>query len=88
MQFPYVDLLFTTAGRIFATDIRPAESKGIYLSYLGKNGIFLFDEILFEKYLSEQDITLVIEDNQFLYKVMYGDKSAEYLYLNPAIITG
>ncbi len=80
--------VFTTEGRIFATDVRPAENKGLYLSYLGKNGIFLFDEILFEKYLSEQDLTLVIEDNQFLYKVMYGNETAEYLYLNPAIITG
>ncbi len=80
--------VFSTDGRIFATDIRPAESKGIYLSYLGKNGIFLFDEILFEKYLSEQDLTLVIEDNQYLYRVLYGENNAEYMYLNPAIVAG
>lgn len=80
--------VFSTGGRFLATDRKPSESKGLSLSYLGKSGIFLFDEILFEKYLSEQDLTLVIEDNQYLYRVLYGKKSAEYLYLNPAIVAG
>ncbi len=85
----YLDLpVFSTDGRVLSTDKRPSESKGLHLKYLGKEGIFLFDEILFEKYLSEQDLTLVIEDNQHLYKVLYGNETAEYLYLNPSIIAG
>ncbi len=80
--------VFSSGGRLFTTDRKPSESKGIYISYLGKSGIFLFDELLFEKYLSEQDLTLVIEDNQYLYRVMYGKESAEYLYLNPAVVSG
>ncbi len=78
--------VYSTEGRILGTDQKPSESKGIYLNYLGKTGIFLIDEILFEKSLSEQNLTLVIEENQYLYKVMYGDTYADYLYLNPAIV--
>ncbi len=78
--------VFTLDGKVFATDRKPSETKGVYLRYLGKEGIFLIDEILFEKSLSEQDLTLVIDDNQYLYKVLYGGTPAEYLFLNPALV--
>ncbi len=78
--------VFTLDGKVFATDRKPSETKGVYLRYLGKEGIFLIDEILFEKSLSEQDLTLVIDDNQYLYRVLYGGTPAEYLFLNPALV--
>ncbi len=80
--------VFTLDGKVLATDRKPAETKGVSLHYLGNEGIFLFDEILFEKSLSEQNLTLVIDDNQYLYKVLYGGTPAEYLYLNPALVVG
>jgi len=78
--------VYSVEGKILATDTKPLESKGVFIGYPGKQGIFLIDEILFEKSLSENDLTLVIEDNPYLYKVLFGGMEAEYLYLNPAIV--
>ncbi len=79
--------VYTIGGRSLTTDKTPLEEYGIILRHLDKQGVFLVDEVLFTKDIPEERLTLIIEENQYLYKVSTNNKHAEFLYLNPAIVT-
>ncbi len=79
--------VYTVEGRSLSTDKTPLEEYGIVLRHLDRQGVFLVDEILFTKDIPEERLTLIIEENQYLYKVSTNNKHAEFLYLNPAIVT-
>ncbi len=79
--------VFTIDGRSLSTDKTPQEEFGLVLKHLDSQGIFLVDEILFTKDIPEERLTLIIEENQYLYKVSTNKKHADFLYLNPAIVT-
>ncbi len=79
--------VFTIDGRSLSTDRTPGEEYGLILQHLDSTGLFLVDEILFKKDIAEERLTLIIEENQYLYKVSTNNIHADYMYLNPAIIT-
>ena len=79
--------VFTIDGRSLSTDKHPVEEYGLILKNLDSTGIFLVDEILFKKDIAEERLTLIIEENQYLYKVSTNNIHADFMYLNPAIIT-
>jgi two-component system, chemotaxis family, sensor kinase CheA len=79
--------VFTMDGRSLSTDKTPDEEHGLILKNLDSTGVFLVDEILFKKDIAEERLTLIIEENQYLYKVSTNNTHADFMYLNPAIIT-
>lgn len=79
--------VFSIEGRSLSTDKTPVEEYGLILKNLDSTGIFLVDEILFKKDIAEERLTLIIEENQYLYKVSTNNIHADFMYLNPAIIT-
>ncbi len=79
--------VFSIEGRSLSTDKTPGEEYGLILKNLDSTGIFLVDEILFKKDIAEERLTLLIEENQYLYKVSTNNIHADFMYLNPAIIT-
>lgn len=79
--------VFTIDGRSLATDKTPQEEFGLILKHMDSQGVFLVDEILFLKDIPEERLTLIIEENQYLYKVSTNNIHADFLYLNPAIVT-
>ncbi|RKX88568.1 MAG: hypothetical protein DRP58_00105 [Spirochaetes bacterium] len=79
--------VFTIDGRSLSTDRTPGERYGLILQHLDSIGIFLVDEILFKKDIAEERLTLIIEENQYLYKVSTNNIHADFMYLNPAIVT-
>jgi two-component system, chemotaxis family, sensor kinase CheA len=79
--------VFTIDGRYLSTDKTPLEEYGLILKNLDSQGVFLVDEILFKKDIAEERLTLIIEENQYLYKVSTDNIHADFMYLNPAIIT-
>jgi two-component system, chemotaxis family, sensor kinase CheA len=79
--------VFTIDGRSLSTDKTPVEEYGLILKNLDSTGVFLVDEILFKKDIAEERLTLIIEENQYLYKVSTNNIHADFMYLNPAIIT-
>ncbi|MCK5201117.1 MAG: hypothetical protein KAR21_22340, partial [Spirochaetales bacterium] len=79
--------VFTIDGRSLSTDKTPQEEFGLVLKHLDSQGIFLVDEILFTKDIPEERLTLIIEENQYLYKVSTNNRHADFMYLNPAIVT-
>ena len=79
--------VFTIDGRSLSTDKTPVEEYGLILNNLDSTGVFLVDEILFKKDIAEERLTLIIEENQYLYKVSTNNIHADFMYLNPAIIT-
>jgi len=79
--------VFTIDGRSLSTDKTPVEEFGLILKNMDSTGIFLVDEILFKKDIAEERLTLIIEENQYLYKVSTNNIHADFMYLNPAIIT-
>ena len=79
--------VFTLDGRSLRTDKDPQEEFGLILKHLDSTGIFLVDEILFKKDIAEDRLTLIIEENQYLYKVSTNNVHADFMYLNPAIVT-
>ena len=79
--------VFTMDGRSLSTDKTPVEQFGLILKNLDSTGVFLVDEILFKKDIAEERLTLIIEENQYLYKVSTNNTHADFMYLNPAIVT-
>ncbi len=79
--------VFTLDGRSLRTDKDPQEEFGLILKHLDSTGVFLVDEILFKKDIAEDRLTLIIEENQYLYKVSTNNVHADFMYLNPAIVT-
>ncbi len=79
--------VFTMDGRSLSTDKTPNEEYGLILKHLDSQGVFLVDEILFTKDIPEERLTLIIEENQYLYKVSTNNRNADFMYLNPAIVT-
>ncbi|MCK5201178.1 MAG: chemotaxis protein CheA, partial [Spirochaetales bacterium] len=79
--------VFTMDGRSLSTDRTPNEEFGLILKHMERQGVFLVDEILFTKDIPEERLTLIIEENQYLYKVSTNNRHADFLYLNPAIVT-
>lgn len=79
--------VFTIDGRSLSTDKTPVEEYGLILNNLDSTGVFLVDEILFKKDIAEERLTLIIEESQYLYKVSTNNIHADFMYLNPAIIT-
>lgn len=79
--------VFTIDGRSLSTDKTPNEEFGLILKHMDSQGVFLVDEILFTKDIPEERLTLIIEENQYLYKVSTNNIHADFLYLNPAIVT-
>ncbi|MCD6321726.1 MAG: hypothetical protein J7L77_01750, partial [Clostridiales bacterium] len=79
--------VFTFDGRSLRTDKDPQEEFGLIIKHLDSTGIFLVDEILFKKDIAEDRLTLIIEENQYLYKVSTNNVHADFMYLNPAIVT-
>ena len=79
--------VFTLDGRSLRTDKDPQEEFGLILKHLDRKGVFLVDEILFKKDIAEDRLTLIIEENQYLYKVSTNNVHADFMYLNPAIVT-
>lgn len=78
--------VFTMDGRSLSTDKTPQEEFGLLLKHMDSQGVFLVDEILFTKDIPEERLTLIIEENQYLYKVSTDNIHADFLYLNPSIV--
>ncbi|MBI9105157.1 MAG: Hpt domain-containing protein [Spirochaetales bacterium] len=79
------ELLFTVDGRL--TD--PGEKtvfQALRLSHLGKTGILLFDESLFEVHYSEDSITEGFDVNGYCRELIVNGRTADYTLLSHQVL--
>lgn len=79
--------VYSTGGRLFAGQNPPAEPYGILLQHLGSTGVFLADELLFEKEIPEGSLTLRREIRPHIFSLDEGSGSPGYFFLNPSMIS-
>ncbi|MCF7913640.1 MAG: Hpt domain-containing protein [Spirochaetaceae bacterium] len=84
-EFP----VFNPEGQLFYTDTYPPQSLGVVISYLKYKVLVLVDEILFQKEVAEESITLYIAGSPHLHKMSLYNTESELYYLSPSIaVTG
>lgn len=78
--------VFTPEGRLFYTDTRPEQTIGLEVSYLKNRALVLVDEILFQKEVPEDSMTLYIAGSPNVHKMdLYGVPS-DFYYLSPSLV--
>lgn len=78
--------VFTPDGRLFYTDVEPDQRRGLIISYLGSRALLLIDEVLFQKEVPEDSMTLYIAGSPYLHRLdLYGSPS-DFLYLSPSLV--
>ena len=80
-EFP----VFNPEGQLFYTDTYPPQSLGVVISYLKYKVLVLVDEILFQKEVAEESITLYIAGSPHLHKMSLYNTESELYYLSPSI---
>jgi hypothetical protein len=78
--------VYSPEGRLYHTGTVPPQQEGLLLSYLGKQGIVLVDEVLFEKEIPEERLILYIEGSPYLHRMSISGNETDFSYLSPSIL--
>jgi hypothetical protein len=79
--------VYSPEGRLYYTETTPPQREGLLIRYLGKEGLLLVDEVLFEKEIPEDRLTLYIEGSPYLHRMAISGNDADFSYLSPSILT-
>lgn len=79
--------VFTVNGRVFITDGSPSEENALLLSHLGRRGILLVGEVLYEQEHPRNHVEISGEASPYLHRMRIDGRDVDYLSLDPALIS-
>jgi two-component system, chemotaxis family, sensor kinase CheA len=79
--------VFTVNGRVFIADGPPSEETALLVSHLGRRGIMLVSEVLYEQEYPKSHVEIVGEASPYLHRMRIDGRDVDYLSLDPALIS-
>jgi hypothetical protein len=78
--------VYSPEGRLYHTGTVPPQRQALQLTYLGKQGVVLVDEVLFEKEIPEERLILYLEGSPYLHRMAISGNETNFSYLSPSIL--
>ena len=78
--------VYSPEGRLYHTGTVPPQRQALQLTYLGKQGLVLVDEVLFEKEIPEERLILYLEGSPYLHRMAISGNETNFSYLSPSIL--